>query len=413
MRKWPFHWAWGILAVCFIDLFINYSARLGYGVILPEMIKHLGFSRTDSGSVYNAYLFTYIAVTPLTGFLTDRLGARRIITFCALLLGIGLVAMGTVNSLLGACVSYAVAGLGATGMWTPVVTVVLRWFVPRRRGLALGILSAGYGLGFATVGAVFPWIVQNYSWRYSWFFLGGAALAMVLGNGLLLRSSPESSGMRPWGDPGTTAPQGPAPVHPGVSTGRFPVLKSKAFWMIGASYFCISYSLYGITTFMVDYAEHQLGFPLEKAGLLATVHGTCQVLGVLTVLPLSDILGRKKTIILSNTFIAIALTGILFSGNSWTALTVFVGLLAVFYGVTFPIYSACAGDFFPKEVMGTVIGAWTPFYGLGAIMVHWVAGILRDTTGVYDHAFVINICVAVAGLALMFFVKKDPVGHQE
>ena len=406
MKKWPFHWAWVVLAVCFIDLFINYSARLGYGVVLPEMIKHLGFNRTEGGSVYNAYLFTYIAVTPLTGFLTDRLGARRVITTCALLLGGGLLAMGAADSLLGACVSYAVVGLGATGMWTPVITVVQRWFVPRRRGLALGILSTGYGLGFAAMGAAFPWIVQHYSWRHSWLILGAAALAMVLGNGLFLRSSPEASGLRPWGDH-ENAPQEPKPAIPRVRAERVSVLKSGTFWLIGASYFSISYSLYGITTFMVDYAEHQLGFPLEKAGLLATIHGSCQVLGVLTILPLSDILGRRRTIILSNAFIAIALTGILFSGSSWTALMIFVGLMAVFYGVTFPIYGACAGDFFPKEVMGTVIGAWTPFYGLGAITVHWVAGILRDTTGRYDLAFIINICMAVVGVALMFLVKKE------
>jgi sugar phosphate permease len=50
-------------------------------------------------------------------------------------------------------------------------------------------------------------------------------------------------------------------------------------------------------------------------------------------------------------------------------LSVLVGTLAVFYGVIWPMYGACAGDYFPKEVMGTVIGAWTPFYGLGAILV--------------------------------------------
>jgi sugar phosphate permease len=80
--------------------------------------------------------------------------------------------------------------------------------------------------------------------------------------------------------------------------------------------------------------------------------------------------------------------------------------MAVFFGSTFPLYGACAGDYFPKKVMGTVIGAWTPFYGLGAISVHWVSGILRDTTGIYDHAFVINCCMAAAGLLLISLVKK-------
>jgi nitrate/nitrite transporter NarK len=59
--------------------------------------------------------------------------------------------------------------------------------------------------------------------------------------------------------------------------------------------------------------------------------------------------------------------------------------------------------------MGTVIGAWTPMYGLGAILVHWVTGILRDTTGIYDYAFTINAGMAAAGLFLMALVKKSEV----
>jgi sugar phosphate permease len=145
-----------ILIICFADLFINYSVRLGYGVVLPEMIRNLGFGRTSGGSIYNAYLFTYIAVTPFTGYLTDRLGARRVITICLLLLGCGVILVGTVNTLWTACLFFGIAGLGATGLWAPVITLVQRWFAFSRRGFALGLLSTGYGLGFAAMGAVFP-----------------------------------------------------------------------------------------------------------------------------------------------------------------------------------------------------------------------------------------------------------------
>jgi len=71
-----------------------------------------------------------------------------------------------------------------------------------------------------------------------------------------------------------------------------------------------------------------------------------------------------------------------------------------------PSTGACAGDYFPKEVMGTVIGAWTPFYGAGAILVHWVSGVLRDTTGSYDQAFMINAVMAAIGIGLICLVQK-------
>jgi sugar phosphate permease len=404
--KKPFHWAWVIAATVFVDLFINYSVRIGYGVVLPEMIGNLGFSRTDAASIYNAYLFAYITVTPFSGYLTDRLGARPVITVCCLILGIGVLLMGTINTLWTACLFYALVGIGATGMWTPVLTVVQRWFAPRKRGLALGIISPGYGLGFAAMGAAFPWIVRNYTWRHAWYFLGVAALAMVAANALLLKSSPEGAGYRPWGEEEDPAGSGPPAQEVQEKIPLSTVFKSRNFWMIGFSYLAVAFSLYGVTTFMVDYAKTHLALPIEKASLLATVHGFAQVIGVLTVLPLSDYLGRKKTIILSNAFIALSLFLIVFSGASWGSLCFLVGLLAVFYGPTFPIYGACAGDYFPRSVMGTVIGAWTPFYGVGAILSHWATGLLRDIFGVYDQAFLLNAFMALAAILLMACVRK-------
>ena len=409
-RERSFHWAWVILTTCFFSLFINYSVRLGYSVVLPEMIRTLNFGRTAGGSIYNAYLFSYIALTPLTGYLTDRFGARHVITSCSLMLGIGVLLMGTVHNLWMSCLFYAIAGVGATGMWAPVITVVQRWFSLNRRGLALGILSAGYGLGFATMGVAFPWIVHHFTWRYAWYFLGAGALVMTLINGLLLRSDPKESGYLPWGQKNGSLGSSETDVAPSVKDIPLSmVFKNIRFWLIGLSYFSIAYSLYGITTFMVDYAKYQIGLPLEKASFLATVHGISQVVGVLTILPLSDYLGRKRTIIISNSFITVCLIGILFVGNSWGILFALVGFIALFYGATFPLYGACAGDYFPKDLMGTVIGAWTPMYGLGAILVHWVTGILRDTTGVYDYAFIINIGMAAAGLFLICLVRKSKV----
>jgi sugar phosphate permease len=397
------HWAWAILGICFVNLFINYSVRLGYGVVLPEMIRTLGFSRADGGSIYNSYLLTYIIVTPFTGYLTDLIGARRVITGCLALLGSGAFLLGTVDHLWAACVFFGLTGLGATGLWVPVITLVQRWFSFRRKGLALGILSTGYGLGFAVMGAVFPWVVEHFSWRYAWYFPGILALAMAAPNALALRSDPADCGLQPWGQNGITA------ALPKKSSAKVPlrcILRQPNFWIIGASYFSISYGLYGFTTFMVDYAKYQLEMSLEKASLLATIHGLFQVAGVLTVLPLSDYAGRKRMILASNSAITALVTGLLFIGESWILLYGITAAMAVFYGATFPIYGACAGDYFPREAIGTVAGAWTPFYGSGAILTHWVTGKLRDVTGVYDHAFIICAVMTAVSVVLMSRVRQ-------
>jgi sugar phosphate permease len=401
------HWAWIVLIICFLDLYVNYSVRLGYGVILPEMMRGLGLSRTAGGTVYNAYLFTYIVLTPVTGYLTDRLGARRVITVCALILGAGALMMGASDGLGSACLAYGLAGLGATGMWAPVITVVQRWFAPDRRGMALGILSTGYGLGFATLGAVFPLITAHFSWRFAWYFLGAGALVLVVGNGLLLRSSPESSGTVPWGQ--RLAADGSVPPGPPVPRldHLFRIFRERSFWLIGLSYFCIAHALYGVTTFMVDYGEGEIGMPLDTASLLATVHGLAQIAGVLIILPLSDVFGRKRTITASNLCLTLAILGILLAEHSWLLLFCFVGFMALFYGATFPVYGACAGDYFPRQFMGSVIGCWTFLFGVGAMTMHWVGGSLRDATGSYHHTF--SVAVAMAALAFVLILLAPSV----
>lgn len=402
-----FHWAWLILVICFLDVFINYAARNGFGVVLPEMITEIGFGRTEGGSIYNAYFVTYITLAPLTGYLTDRIGARKVITACLVILGTGLVLMGTVKSFTPALFFFALVGIGATGMWTPVITVVQQWFAANRRGLALGILSSGAGLGFATMGIVFPSIVATFNWQYAWYFLGGGAFMMVFVSGLLLRSTPESTGTTPWGvtDNETFEPdQDSVQLDVKNIAG---VLRKRTFWLIGISYFSISFALYGLATFMVDYARSQLMLPLDEASFLATVHGVCQVAGVLTIAPLSDHLGRRNTLLLSNMCITGALCTIVFYSSHPSMLVVLVGIAALFHGATFPVYGACAGDYFPRTLMGTVIGMWTPFHGLGVMAAHWTGGILRDTTGVYDTAFLINAVMAGVAFVIMCAVRQN------
>jgi nitrate/nitrite transporter NarK len=61
--------------------------------------------------------------------------------------------------------------------------------------------------------------------------------------------------------------------------------------------------------------------------------------------------------------------------------------------------------------MGTVIGAWTPLYGCGAILSHWITGMLRDVTGIYNHAILIYVVVGVIAVVLMALVPTKRKTH--
>jgi len=299
-------------------------------------------------------------------------------------------------------------------MWTPVVTLVQRWFSVRKKGVALGILSTGFGLGFATMGQLFPVIVKHWDWRYCWYMLGIAAICMIPVNALLLRSKPEDKGYQPWGtapDTGNTPPAPPsaqAGSRGSMRSSYAEILVAPHFWFIGLSYFLIAGALYIITTYMVDYARYQLGFPYAKASMLATIHGFGQIIGVLTIGMASDVIGRRMTLFISNLFLCACMISIFLAGSNELRLFVSIGVFGAFYGATFPMYSACGGDYFRKEIMGTVIGALTLFYGFGAIVAHRVAAQIRDATGSFSTPFIIAIIAAFFAAALMLCVKRKP-----
>ena len=173
-HSWGVHWAWVVLGTSFVTLFVNYSIRIGaYSVLLPKMIQDLHINMTQAGMIRAGYFLTYILFSPLMGWLMDRIGGRFVISFFCLFLGVGTLLMGQASDLTTADPSFmGLSGIGAAAIWTPVSALIQKWFGGNKRGLALGILSPSYALGFGLMGIILPTIVKNYSWRMGWYPIG-------------------------------------------------------------------------------------------------------------------------------------------------------------------------------------------------------------------------------------------------
>ena len=406
LNRRGFHWAWIILAVSFFNVAVCYSIRLGFGTIFPVMIPYLSLTRIEGSTIINFHLAVYICLTPLMGNLTDRFGARWIIALFCIVLGTGTFLMGTVDHFWSAFFLFGLVGAGASAMWIPVLTVVQRWFAPRRRGMALGILCTGVGLGIASIGLFFPILVEFFSWRFCWYVLGVSALILALFNGTFIRNNPEDLDMSPWGKEGHEFLNN-VDKRPSAYGGRYrEIFHSYRFWTIGASYFFLSCAHFMITTFLVDYANAELGFSFKEASFLVTIRGLSQVVGVLTIPPLSDRIGRKLALIITNMSIALSILGIIVSAKEPLLLSASVVFLSIFLGAVWPLYGACGGDYFRKEIIGTVLGAWTPFYGLGGISAHFVGGGIWDITQSYRVAFYLATLSALVASILMLILKR-------
>jgi len=398
------HWGWVVLGTSFITLFINYSIRIGaYSVLLPKMIQDLQINMAQAGMIRAGYFLTYILFSPMTGWLMDRIGGRFVISSFCLFLGIGAILMGQASSLSTAIWYHAIVGIGAAAVWTPVAALIQKWFGTTRRGLALGILSPSYALGFGLMGIVLPIIVRDYSWRMGWHLLGSSGLVLIAINFLLLRDSPEKLGLLPWGENSKLVQSLPSPRIPFTF---WDIIKDRKFWLIGASYLFISVGVYIVSDFIVTYGVVELKIPYPVASTFISILALASIVGGFVLTTLSDFIGRGKSLVIIQSLLALSILSIILAEGNVSLLRVGIGWFGLVYGPIFPLYAACARDYFPKQVSGTVIGLLTLFYGVGAMVGPMIGGHLTDLTGTFKWSFGLGALASLFAGFLIGFLKR-------
>jgi MFS family permease len=162
----------GVLFTCFLIIFLHYALRYSYGTLLPEMLPSLSISKAQAGIIYFSYFIVYTALAPILGLLSDRYDVRIILTVFVALIGAGAFLMAYPRSQLQASLFFAVAGVGCSACWAPVMGLAQRWTSAKHRGMTLAFVDAGSSLGVMAAGAMIPLIVVAYDWQAGWKSLG-------------------------------------------------------------------------------------------------------------------------------------------------------------------------------------------------------------------------------------------------
>lgn len=403
--KFKIHQGWIILSVGFITLLVAYGIRIGaYSVLLPEMIRDLHLTKAEAGMIKSAFGISYLLFSPLMGWLTDWVGGRKVITFFCLFLGGGTFLMGQAQSFIASAIFFCIVGLGASATWVPITTLTQRWFGEKKRGLALGILSPSYGIGFGLMGLILPVIVSKYNWRMGWQLLGMLGLGLILLNGFLMKDDPQAIGVLPWGGGGEIE-QDKALFK---KMSYFEIFKTRHFWIIGISYLLISFGIYTIVDFIVTYGTLELNIPYRISSLFITLIAFSGVAGGFILTTISDYIGRKRSLIIIQSSVTIGILLILWAKSHIPYLifaTLFFGFL---YGAIWPLYAACVRDCFPKDMAGTILGLLTIFYGIGVMISPVLTGYIADRTGTFRWAFCIS---GLSSILSAFIIRYLAIKH--
>jgi len=171
------------------------------------MEAEFGWTRGVLSIAVGVNLILYGLTAPFAAALMDRFGIR-VVTCSALVLvalGSGLTIFVTASWQLVLTWGLLI-GLG-TGSMALVfaATIANRWFV-KRRGLVMGVLTAGGAAGQLVFLPALAWLTEQYGWRYASLLVAGSALAVVPLVLIFVRNYPADVGALPYGAETVDAP---------------------------------------------------------------------------------------------------------------------------------------------------------------------------------------------------------------
>ena len=392
------HRAVAIVIAGFSTVFAAFAIRYSYGLILPEMLSSLAISKTEAGIIYSSYFITASLLSPVLGLLVDRSDARILLSTFVALLGIGAYLMSFSSTVIQAGIFFAIAGIGHSACWAPVVTVVMRWISEKRRGIVLSIVDLGSTAGIAVCSITIPFMIGAYSWRAVWISLGILALLVAVMNFFMVKSHPPFE-LEP--RESRKAPNAPIPIRLAYKA----IFRDKKFYLIGLSYLLLSFSILIPLTFLTTYATQELMIPYQSAAGLLAVFAVAGAIGKLVLGHVSDIVGRVRVMMLCGVLTAAGGLGLAYA-QAFLMLVLFTAVFGAGYGTIWPVYAASARDLFSKDYAGSVVGLWTVYHGLGSIISPVIAGWTIDATGAYVWAFILAMISSTISLLLLLPIAK-------
>lgn len=149
----------------------------GISVLFKPISQELNFNRATTSVASSIGRFEGGIEAPLTGWITDRWGARWVVVLGVFLMSIALILMRYISTQWGYYLIWGLMlGTGTNvALSLPLDTSISNWFV-KKRGLATSIKWVFSGLSGVLVMPFIAWMVNTYDWRTA-CTVGGIVMA--------------------------------------------------------------------------------------------------------------------------------------------------------------------------------------------------------------------------------------------
>ena len=172
---------WLLIGWLFVISAVSYLDRVNISIAGQAMAAEHGLSRIQLGNVFSAFVLGYALFQAPGGWIADRLGPRRTLTFGLLWWGVFTALTAAVPSLLLLLIVRFGLGTGEAVVYPSSNRLVADWVPANEQGRANGIIFAGVGAGAGLAPPLIVYFMQQHGWRSSFYAsaLIGVAVAAV------------------------------------------------------------------------------------------------------------------------------------------------------------------------------------------------------------------------------------------
>ncbi len=298
---------WYILTLVSLTvIFVIAMPTMSMPVLFKEISDDLDLSLVQIGTIWGMIPLSGMFVILIGGLLSDRFGSKWVLTIGCFVTGLAGILRGLSDSYITLIATMFLFGLAVTMTGPGMIKALSSWFPGRRLGLANGVMSTSFALGFMAGAMISATVLSPLlgGWRNVMFLFGGLSLIVSV-LWLFSRSNPVQE------KPTQDSPES-VPFRQSISQ----LLRNKRVWLLALIMTGQASAVQGTLGYLPLYLLRSGWAAAAADGALSAFHAT-SLLATVPIALLSDKLGSRKLILFITTLATAIGFGLLSITGGW------------------------------------------------------------------------------------------------
>jgi OFA family oxalate/formate antiporter-like MFS transporter len=391
---------WFQLVAALIAMIMIANLQYAWTLFVKPLEAAMGWKLSDIQAAFAMFILFQTWVQPLDGWLIDRLGPRWFITAAGVLCGLGWAGMGYATTLPQLYFLYCLAGVGAAFVYSGSIGSALKWFKDRR-GLASGIMAAGFGGGTALFIPIISAIIADRGYQAAFIATGVVQGVVIVVVAQFLRhpavepaaaSKPMTAGVSQLGIRHFTTPE---------------MLRTPQFYAMYAAFVLMATGGLLVTANAGPIAV-SWGYTAAALTLAATLSPLANGASRIFWGAVSDKMGRENTMVLTFTLQAVCLFLVLAVGRISGGWFAFSLVLVYFtWGQIYSLFPSMTADYFGTRHATSNYAVLYTAKGVASIIGAWFGAILFQQFGSWTVGFYGSAVMALAAAGIAFGLRAS------